>query len=208
MANDFRRRPRRRGSALEDAILDAVVEILAESGYSELTFEAVAQRAGAGKASIYRRWGTRVELAHAAAHRVLGAEAARVRWAGLRADLRAWIRLTADLLTGPVGQALRGAATEVLGHLSSERGRPTTLSRGWYASQIDVILDRARQRGEDVVEPTDLVRSTPGTLLRFHFLAHGAPISDAVIDAIVDEVTIPLFVRGPACRQGPATHVS
>ena len=62
MANDFRRRPRRRGSALEDAILDAVVEILAESGYSELNFEAVAQRAGAGKASIYRRWGTRVEV--------------------------------------------------------------------------------------------------------------------------------------------------
>ena len=81
------------------------------------------------------------------------------------------------------------------------------MSRGWYAAQIDAILERARQRGEDVVEPTDLVRSTPGTLLRFHFLGHGAPISDTVIDAIVDEVAIPLFVRGAACRQA-AVHVS
>lgn len=202
MADDFRRRPRRRGSALEDAILDAVIDILEESGYGELTFEAVAQRAGAGKASIYRRWGTRVELAHAAAHRVLGAEAGPPDTGSLRGDLKAWIRLTADLLTGAVGEALRGAATEVLGHSSSESGQPTTLSRGWYASQIDVILERARQRGEDVAEPTNLVRSTPGTLLRFHFLAHGPPIGDAVIDAIVDEVAIPLFIRGPACRQG------
>ncbi|HEX6054507.1 MAG TPA: TetR/AcrR family transcriptional regulator [Intrasporangium sp.] len=203
MADDYRRRPRRRGSALEDAILDAVVDILAQSGYGELTFEAVAQRAGAGKASIYRRWATRVELAHAAAHRVLGAEAGPPETGSLRGDLRAWIRVTADLLAGPVGEALRGAATEVLSPTPSGAREPRTLSRGWYASQIDVILDRARQRGEVLAEPTDLVRSTPGTLLRFHFLAHGAPISDAVIDAIVDEVAVPLFVRGPACRQGP-----
>ena len=82
----------------------------------------------------------------------------------------------------------------------ADTGEPRTLSGGWYSAQIDVILERARRRGEDVVEPTELVRSTPGTLLRFHFLAHGAPISDAVIDAIVDEVAIPLFVRG---RAGP-----
>jgi AcrR family transcriptional regulator len=201
MGDDFRRRPRRRGSALEDAILDAVVDLLEESGYGELTFEAVAQRAGAGKASIYRRWGTRVELARAAAHRVLGDEAGPPDTGSLRGDLKAWIRLTADLLTGPVGEALRGAATEVLGHTSPDDGGPRTLSRGWYASQIDEILERARQRGEDVVEPTDLVRSTPGTLLRFHFLAHGAPINDAVIDAIVDEVALPLFTHGSDGRQ-------
>ena len=207
MADDFRRRPRRRGSALEDAILDAVVDILEQSGYGELTFEAVAQRARAGKASIYRRWATRVELAHAAAHRVLGAEAVPPDTGSLRDDLRAWIRLTADLLAGPVGEALRGAATEVLGPAPPDAGGTSTVSRGWYAAQIDAILERARQRGEEVVEPTDLVRSTPGTLLRFHFLAHGAPISDAVIDAIVDEVAIPLFLRGPACRHA-ATDVS
>ena len=192
MSTDFRRRPRRRGAALEDAILDAVIEILDESGYAELTFEAVAQRAGAGKASIYRRWPTRVDLARATAQRLLAEEAAPPDTGNLRGDLRTWIRLTADLLTGPLGEALRGASAEAL---TPPYGgaRLASLSSGWFGPTIDVILDRARRRGEPVVEPSPLVRSTPATLLRFHFLTHGAPIDDETIDAIVDEVALPLF---------------
>ena len=192
MSTDFRRRPRRRGAALEDAILDAVVEILDESGYGELTFEAVAQRAGAGKASIYRRWPTRVDLARAAAQRLLGEDAAPPDTGSLRGDLRTWIRLAADLLTGPLGEALRGASAEALTPTYAGGGR-LSLASGWFGPNVDVILDRARRRGEPVVEPSPMVRSTPATLLRFHFLTHGAPIEDDVIDAIVDEVALPLF---------------
>jgi AcrR family transcriptional regulator len=40
----------------------AVIEQLAEVGYGALTIEAVARRAGVGKATIYRHWASRVEL--------------------------------------------------------------------------------------------------------------------------------------------------
>jgi AcrR family transcriptional regulator len=53
---------RRRGAVLEDAIHDAVFAELAEVGYAAFTIESVASRAKTGKASIYRRWGTKQDL--------------------------------------------------------------------------------------------------------------------------------------------------
>ena len=53
---------RRRGAALEDAILAAAYVELATVGYGAFSVEAVAARARTGKASIYRRWPTKQEL--------------------------------------------------------------------------------------------------------------------------------------------------
>src|SRR5277367_7206292 len=49
-------RRRRRGTAVETAISDAVISELAEVGFGRLTFESVAERAGTGKSPLYRRW--------------------------------------------------------------------------------------------------------------------------------------------------------
>ena len=59
-----RGRPRDEGAA--GAILTAVVELLAELGFGGLTVDAVAARAGVGKATIYRRWSTKEALVLAA----------------------------------------------------------------------------------------------------------------------------------------------
>ena len=50
----------------EDAILRAALDLVAEHGVSGLTVDAVAARAGVGKATIYRHWGSRAKLVHAA----------------------------------------------------------------------------------------------------------------------------------------------
>ncbi|MEV6880175.1 TetR/AcrR family transcriptional regulator [Amycolatopsis sp. NPDC051128] len=57
---------RRRGTELEDAILRAAAEELAESGYAGLTMERVAQRAGTNKNALYRRRPNRAALGVAA----------------------------------------------------------------------------------------------------------------------------------------------
>src|SRR3984957_11477749 len=49
-------RRRRRGTAVETAISDAVIAELAEVGFGRLTFESVAERDGTGKSPLYRRW--------------------------------------------------------------------------------------------------------------------------------------------------------
>ena len=64
---DHRTRPRRRG-VLNSAIFQATLAELADVGYSRLTKERVAERAGASKASLYRRWPSRMELAIDAAY--------------------------------------------------------------------------------------------------------------------------------------------
>jgi AcrR family transcriptional regulator len=53
---------RPRSEEAHQAILDATVELLAEVGFSALTVEGVAQRAGVGKATIYRRWPSKLPL--------------------------------------------------------------------------------------------------------------------------------------------------
>ena len=45
-----------RGAARERAILGAVIDVISDVGYEALTMDAVAARAGASKATIYRRW--------------------------------------------------------------------------------------------------------------------------------------------------------
>jgi AcrR family transcriptional regulator len=54
-------RPRVEGDR-EREILDAALEVLAEVGYDRLTMDAVAQRAKASKATLYRRWNSKATL--------------------------------------------------------------------------------------------------------------------------------------------------
>jgi AcrR family transcriptional regulator len=58
----FRRPGRPRDARVEKAVLDATVDILSAVGFGALTVEAVASRAGVGKATIYRRWPSKEAL--------------------------------------------------------------------------------------------------------------------------------------------------
>src|SRR2546429_2448540 len=44
------------------AIIEAVLDELAETGYGKLSMEAVARRAGVGKSALYRRWASKQEM--------------------------------------------------------------------------------------------------------------------------------------------------
>jgi AcrR family transcriptional regulator len=61
-----RRVGRPRDERAEKAILDATVALVGEVGFGNLTVDAVAARAGVGKATIYRRWASKEELVIAA----------------------------------------------------------------------------------------------------------------------------------------------
>lgn len=62
-ALDQARRPGRpRSAAADGAILRATLELLLDTGYRGLTMEQVRERAGVGKATLYRRYGSKQEL--------------------------------------------------------------------------------------------------------------------------------------------------
>jgi AcrR family transcriptional regulator len=56
------RRPGRPRTADDEAIAGAVLEALVERGYDGMTVEAVARRAGVGRATLYRRWPTKTAM--------------------------------------------------------------------------------------------------------------------------------------------------
>src|SRR5919109_558153 len=56
---------RRRGAALEKALLDAAWEELTDNGYARFTMDAVVQRAGTSPPVLYRRWSDRDDLVRA-----------------------------------------------------------------------------------------------------------------------------------------------
>jgi AcrR family transcriptional regulator len=60
-----RHRGRPRSDKVHRAIIDAARELLVRDGYTRLRLEHVAERAGVGKATIYRRWASKEELAGA-----------------------------------------------------------------------------------------------------------------------------------------------
>jgi AcrR family transcriptional regulator len=57
------RKGRPRSTTANRAVLDAAQELILENGFNELRLEHVAARAGVGKATIYRRWASKDELA-------------------------------------------------------------------------------------------------------------------------------------------------
>ena len=53
---------RKRDHTRDPEILDAALDVLAETGYDGMTIDMVAARAKAGKATLYRRWPSKAEL--------------------------------------------------------------------------------------------------------------------------------------------------
>ena len=191
---DHRTRPRRRGDVLNSAIFEATLQELAEVGYPRLTMERVALRAGASKASVYRRWPSRMELALDAVHHLAPDPTDTPDTGSLRGDALAFMRIAAALLAGPGGEALRG----LLGDALADQSRTLELrrhSRGTGHRIMQEIVQRAAARGEiNSAAITPLRLDVAQAMLREQFLFHGPPIPDAVIVEIVDETVLPLFL--------------
>jgi len=141
------RRGRPRSAKAERAIVQATLELLVEDGYRALTVERVRERAGVGKATIYRRWGSKEELVKAAvAH--LHADLTAPDTGSLRKDF-------AELAAGNLAIAHETRAASVMPRLMSESVDEPELHAIFYANLVEprrralrTVLERARDRGE------------------------------------------------------------
>ncbi|MFG6191634.1 TetR/AcrR family transcriptional regulator [Nonomuraea sp. JJY05] len=192
---------RRRGAALEEAILQAAVDELSESGYAGLTMDKVAARAATNKNAIYRRWPNRLALG-IAAYRQLTTTVPLPDTGSLRGDVLELLRQANRLWSSPIGAILRelfaaaGGTSELVAQLQDQSG--DAAAAPWLT-----ILGRAVARGE--ADPETLhprVATVAIVLLRNEFVVRGVPTApDDVLVEIVDEVYLPLVRRrGPTPR--------
>lgn len=195
---DHRGQSRRRGEELSAAIFEATLAELADVGYSRLAMERIAARAGAGKASLYRRWPSRAELVIAALGHHYGGPDPAPDTGSLRDDVLALLRMGADRLNGIFGVAARGLMAESLTDPDRTAGLRANMFTGRNRLMRE-ILERAAARGDiapAAITP-ELIELAPA-LVDHHFLMRGAPIPDEKITSIVDNVLLPLLTAAPA----------
>ena len=145
-AETRRGRPRSRGT--EKAILKAASEIVMATGLAGMTIEGVAERAGVGKASIYRRWPSKGALAFDAVADTILATQRTPNTGSLEGDLREvaekWVRGS----NNP-----RGGRT--VAHLIGELQSDSDLAAFWperFVNRLRIerlpVIERAVARGE------------------------------------------------------------
>lgn len=187
---------RRRGPALEEALLDAAWTELAERGYDELTIDAVAVRAGTSRAVLYRRWPNKQELALAAvAHEVAKDVVVAPDTGSLRGDVIALLRQANKVrvaLVVPLLTRLGGFYQQTGSSLADLE----TLVRGRRDGALEQAIQRAIDRGE--IQPdqmTERIARLPVDLFRYEVLMTLRPLPDEAIEEIVDTVWLPLLDR-------------
>lgn len=167
------------------AILDATLEILVESGYAGLTMDAVAARARAGKATIYRNWPSRPALVVDAVHNV-SLDFPDGCTDDLREDLsRVAKKLIAALGSPPMSRVMptlldAGTRDDELGELVS------AFVRTRRQHSLDCIA-RARERGEIPVEVSgEFVPEMMVGAILIRSLVLREPLTDADAAPLVD----------------------
>ena len=185
-----------RGAARETAILRATLELLAESGYDQLTIDAVAARARCSKATIYRRWPDKAALVMTAVRRHAGQPAAAAPDTGsLRSDLLAALQAMRSSLSGQDAALILG----LLGAMHRDPGLAGAVREQVLDAKREVfgaVIARAAARG-DVPAAADgaLLAEICSAVLFSRLLVTSQPLDGAFIEHLVDAVLLPALGR-------------
>jgi AcrR family transcriptional regulator len=182
-------RPRVEGDR-EQAILDAALEVLSEVGYDRLTMDAVAQRAKASKATLYRRWNTKVTL-------VVDALASQKETPAIpdTGDLRT------DLMTAFCGMgglsdhdttSTFGAVMTALTTDPEFAAEFRTRVLGPKSQLSRTVFERARARGELRADlDLDIVVPALAGIVLHRIFVMGEPPAPGLIERAIDQIILP-----------------
>jgi AcrR family transcriptional regulator len=188
-------RHRRRGPALESALLDAAWNELVEVGFAGLTMESVAARAHTGIAVLYSRWTNKDQLVLAAIVHYSQAHPVEIPDTGtLRGDLLA---LLTSMSSARATFTAVAAAVGFSGLLTNTGLTPAQARDKVFGDQRvrgdQIIYRRAHDRGEiDLDRIPPAVLAVPFDLVRHDLLMNLEPVKPARITSIVDEIFLPL----------------
>jgi AcrR family transcriptional regulator len=188
MTSERVQRGRPRSEAAHQAILTAAAELLLANGLAAVTMDAVAQRAGVSKATIYRWWPTKEALALDALYTEWATAVPAPRETGsLHGDLlsllRPWARLASSR---PYGRVVAALITEAqTDPVFAEEYRHRVLEP--RREQARAVFQRAVEREEI---PADTKVDVALDLLygpMYHRLLHGhAALDDRFVRDVVD----------------------
>ncbi len=145
MSNTPRLRPGGRSARVQEAVHAATRELLDLHGRDALTVPLIAARAGVTPSTIYRRWGDLVDLLADVSVQRLRPDGEPADTGTLRSDLRTWAEQFHEEMSSEVGV---GMLRDVLSTGQYGDGAGACQCAAFTASQIALMLERARARGE------------------------------------------------------------
>jgi len=192
---------RKRDHTRDPEILDATLDVLAETGYDGMTLDQVAARAKAGKATLYRRWPSKAELvidAIACMKRDALSPDALPDTGTLRGDLVALIKPPS------IQDAERKLKimTGVLSMLSKQPNLREAIQSAMVeprAAANRFLLRRAIERGE--IRPdcdVDNLALVSASMVCYRTLFQQIPVDRAFLLVIIDEILLPAVRRTDA----------
>lgn len=191
------RRGRPRGASTDDDIIEAARTLLDEGGYEAMSFEAVAQRAGVTRPTIYRRWPTRVHLANEIANGP-EIEAPIVDPAeDIRAEIRRLIHHLINIYNIAPVKAANAGIVMALQRDPDLRAQLHTPREMRARVELRAAIEKAKQNG--VVRPeidSDVVFDALCGAVIFRTMISSLPTGETTGEALYD-----LVVRGMEVRR-------
>ena len=170
-----------RSARVREAVLAAVLDELTVNGYTALSVEAVASRAGVNKTTIYRRWPTLDDLLVDALTTWSQDAIPGSDTGSIETDLLALGRELADQLNGGIGRQI--AAVVLTAGLRSAQLREAT--RRYFDQQAvraTPLVTQAIDRGELPADTdTNALLTTFRAPLFYRMVTTGDPIDDGLI---------------------------
>ena len=196
---------RRRDHTRDPEILDATLEVLAETGYDGMTIDMVAARSKAGKATLYRRWSSKAEL-------VIDAVACMKKNDIDHAHLPDTGTLRGDLIALIKPDTIEDSERKlrIMAGLMSMLSRDPNLAEAVNKAIVEprvavtrVLMRRAADRGEISpgcdIETLSLIAPSMAV---FRVLVLNRPVDRAFLVSLIDEVLLPAvglrFTGSPA----------
>ena len=180
---------RPRSPAAERAILNATLELLASEGFDRLTVEGVAAHARVGKATIYRRWSSKLALVLTAVGELSAHPLPELTTGRTRDDLISLLRHIIEALNGTVaGRILPGLVAE-----SARSPELLGVLHDFWISRRRMMLEVLQQGSAqgDLPEGVDLelIADLLYGPVHYRFLISAAPVDPPLAEQLVDAVT-------------------
>ena len=185
------------------AILAAALELMAEHGVRDLRMDDVAERAGVGKATIYRRYRSKDDLVTAAVAGLVS-EITIPDTGSTRADLLALMRRAAEVYRGSVEA---GVMPGLVDAMSRDDELARSVREGFLAGRraaLRAVLERGIERGDLRADlDLELALDVLGGPLFYRLLVTGGPIDKRLVDGVVELILRGFAPAEPARKKSP-----
>ena len=189
---------RPRSERAHRAILQAANDLLESEGFAALTVEAIAERAGVSKATIYRWWPNRAAVVMDGFLSIVSSEVPFPHTGHAREDIRIHMRRLAEAFSGKIGRTVAALIAEG----QSDPELAEALRSRWLSvrrKEAREILELGIERGElrEGIDQEVAVDVLYGPIY-YRMLVGHAPLDDDFADALADHVFAGLRARDPA----------